>query len=119
MRQQIYDLLIMDLRIPNRIDQGATDAAGSNLLREVTSRPQYKLPHHIVGITAHDNLRMTEVPTFAEQLWPLLYYDNATDGWSRQLANKIKHIINSNNYLRYSDGQTYETDSNHNCFGHR
>jgi nucleoside phosphorylase/CheY-like chemotaxis protein len=105
-----FDLLILDLRIPNRLGELAEATEGANLLREITSRSKYQRPYHIIGITAFDDSFKNFESLFADQLWVLLKFDQTSDGWSRQLVNKLKYLLASKESLRYSDGETYEVD---------
>jgi len=110
MEKERFDLLILDLRIPNRLGELATASEGSNLLRELSNRPKYQKPYHIIGITAYDDSFADSEQLFSEHLWALLKFDITTGDWSRQLTNKLKYLWGSRGLLRYSDGQSYEVD---------
>lgn len=110
LEKERFDLLILDLRIPNRVGDEPDAREGANLLREVTARPKFKRPYHIIGVTAYDDSLEETSALFADQLWILLKYDPVSDGWSKQLANKVNYLLNSRQLLRFSDGQTYEVD---------
>ena len=105
-----FDLLILDLRIPNRLGGTAEAKEGADLLREITARPKYHRPYHIIGITAFDDSFNESSALFDEQLWILLKYDLTSDAWSKKLGNKIRYLLGSKELLRFSDGSSYETD---------
>jgi CheY-like chemotaxis protein len=110
MQQVNFDLLVLDIQIPLRIDQNASREVGLELLREISTRPIFKCPYHIIGITAYDDIHEEIGPAFMEQLWVLLKYDPTSDGWARQLRNKVEYLNRSKRLLRHSDGLVYETD---------
>lgn len=105
-----FDLLILDIRIPTRIEDAASSDAGLLLLSEIIRRSKYKRPLQIIGITAYDDSEALAKPEFSEHLWGLLRYDSTTDLWEQQLRNKLEHLISSKQLLRHSDGETYEMD---------
>ncbi|MCA0301880.1 MAG: histidine kinase [Proteobacteria bacterium] len=110
LEREQYDLLIVDLRIPNRIGEPAEAAQGAELLREVCARDKYHRPYHIIGITAYSESYESSFELFSDQVWAILRYDIKEDGWARQLRNKLSYLLSSKQLLRFSDGKTYETD---------
>src|SRR4051812_33149191 len=57
MSRQKYDLLILDIAIPERVDQEPRPDGGIRLLEEITEEDRYILPEHIIGLTAYPDLQ--------------------------------------------------------------
>lgn len=112
LRRAAFDLLILDLHIPLRLEQGdgAAPGVGRELLREMMARAIYRRPAHIVGLTAYDGAADEAASIFSEHLWSLLRYEASSDGWADQLKRKVEHIIRTKEIARYTDGETFEAD---------
>lgn len=105
-----YDLLLLDLHLPNRIDGDATNNGGIELLRSISQRATFNLPYHVIGITAYEDAYNEGLPEFNRQIWCVLKYDPALKDWADQLKLKVEYLLKSKEQLRYSDGETFETD---------
>jgi nucleoside phosphorylase len=87
-----YDLLILDIALPERADGLPKPLAGIDLLEELIARDIYQKPREIVGLTAFTEVREQASRRFAEDLWLVIQYDPASDIWADQLRRKIQHI---------------------------
>ena len=80
LKQKQYDLMILDIALPERADQVPAPEAGIALLQEVIDRDkQYYRPREIVGLTAFSNIREQAAKRFAEDLWSVIQYDPGSD----------------------------------------
>src|SRR3569833_2753039 len=52
LKRNVYDLLVLDIALPDRADLDTNADAGLELLREVCERQGYNRPKQIVGLTA-------------------------------------------------------------------
>lgn len=87
-----FDLVILDVALPIRDQDEPTRDAGLSLLREIQTRPGYQVPHHIIGLTSYQDIYTDVADHFAAHLWSVLLYDPSSEGWSDQLAAKLRHI---------------------------
>lgn len=96
LRTHTYDLLILDIMIPNRIDQMPLKDGGLHLLQELNDRPEiFNMPSHIIAITEHDDI----FPKFQQKLSQekiifVKYYATTTD-WIAEIQTPIKRLISS------------------------
>lgn len=88
-----YDLLIIDISLPERPQDPPSPEGGVKLLEEIVERDVYLQPREIVGLTAYSDVRDKASIRFSEDLWLVLQYDPTSEGWGEQLARKIRHII--------------------------
>jgi nucleoside phosphorylase len=87
-----YDLLILDIALPDRADTLPTTDGGIALLAEIAERPAYKKPREIIGLTAYPEVFLSASAKFAEELWHVIQFDTSSESWATQLKRKIKYI---------------------------
>lgn len=88
-----YDLLILDVALPEWADVPPSPDVGLALLKEISGRRRYQLPRHIVGLTAYADAFNQALPQFAGQLWHVIQYDPIASDWVEQIQRKIKYIL--------------------------
>ena len=93
LRASRYDLMVLDITLPERRDEEATPYGGIALFEEVLRRDMYMTPQHIVGLTAFDEVVEGAARRFADDLWSVIKYDITSDEWERQLGGKMRHIL--------------------------
>jgi len=93
LRANTYDLLILDIALPDRADALPSPDGGIRLLAEILDRDIYRQPREVVGLTAFADIRETAGPMFAEELWTVIQYDPTTLAWEDQLRRKVRHIL--------------------------
>jgi nucleoside phosphorylase/CheY-like chemotaxis protein len=91
-----YDLMVLDLALPEREEDDPERDGGVRLLRDITTRPQrYCVPRYIIGLTAFQELRDGLAGVFEENLWPLLHYDPSSSDWIDRIKNQVRHALAS------------------------
>lgn len=85
LRRQVYDLMLLDIELPNLVGRPGSRRAGIDLLDELELRDEYKRPKFIVGITAHEDLSTEYASEFSSRVVSLLQFDAAVDIWVQQL----------------------------------
>ena len=88
-----YDLLVLDISLPEKSDEIPAPDGGITLLEELVQRDIYCKPSHIVGLTAYSSILEQAGPRFEEDLWLVILYEPNSDAWLIQLRNKIRHIL--------------------------
>lgn len=88
-----YDLLVLDIALPERSNELPSPDGGIRLLEEVLERDIYNKPRDIVGLTAFPDIRESAGRRFAEDLWLVIQYDPSADSWEEQLRRKVRHIL--------------------------
>lgn len=90
---RFFDLLILDLSLPNTADQEPSSLAGLALLDEISEREILKTPGHIVGLSAYRDEIADATQRMCKELWSLVYFDLSSDEWSVSLKGKVDHIV--------------------------
>jgi nucleoside phosphorylase/CheY-like chemotaxis protein len=93
LKTRIYDIVVLDVALPERADLPTAPDAGLALLREICERPGFNKPKHIVGLTAYDDILQRAAPIFERELWVMVQYDPTSVDWSEQLERKFRYII--------------------------
>jgi nucleoside phosphorylase len=94
--QKVFDLLILDIQIPNRFDQLPIRDGGLKLFQEIKRNKKYFLPQHIIGITAYEESYHEVEPEFSEQLLAVVRYCESSNEWAIKIRRQTENIINSN-----------------------
>jgi nucleoside phosphorylase/CheY-like chemotaxis protein len=90
--KEIYDLLILDIALPDHADTQPAPEGGIALFKEVCERPQLNKPKHIVGLTAYPEALLQASPPFDRELWRVIQYDPGTLEWVEQLKRKLRYL---------------------------
>ena len=92
LRVNSYDLLVLDIALPDRAEDLPSPEGGIDLFEEILSRDLYLKPREVVGLTAFSDVRDRVGPRFAEDLWDVILYDPSSTAWAEQLQRKIRYI---------------------------
>lgn len=109
-RQHLYDLLVLDLRLPNRIGDTPQDMAGCEFIKELNTSTTLLRPYHIIGLTAYEDILEKADPFFEEELWRIIKYDTRTNNWRRQLTSKLQYLVTSKKALLKTDATRHIYD---------
>jgi nucleoside phosphorylase/CheY-like chemotaxis protein len=93
LRENQYDLMILDISLPERPESLPAPDGGIKLLEEVLERDIYSKPREVVGLTAFSDVLESAGRRFAEDLWQVVQYDSTDDTWVQQLQRKIRYIL--------------------------
>jgi nucleoside phosphorylase/CheY-like chemotaxis protein len=92
LKENQYDLLILDIALPDRAEDAPTPSGGIKLLEEVLERDSFLKPREVVGLTAFSEVLENAGRRFAEDLWLVIHFDPTSDNWAEQLNRKLKYI---------------------------
>ena len=93
LRKEVYDLLILDLLVPQLKDDPEDDREnGPKFLTELYKDPEFKIPRHILGLTEHGDEYQNWKSYYGESGWMLIKYNQAGNDWANILRNKVSHI---------------------------
>ncbi|WP_264531547.1 response regulator [Flavobacterium sp. N502540] len=105
-----YDLLILDLVLPNDFGDNETPENGIEFLNEISLDPNKKRPFHIIGISGYSEFIDKFSHEFKKNLWYLIEYAENEEEWKDILRNKIEYLINSKNELKSGNEIEYDFD---------
>jgi nucleoside phosphorylase/CheY-like chemotaxis protein len=92
LREKHYDLMILDIALPEKKDSDPVADGGVKLLAEVAKRTTYKKPREIIGLTAYPDVFLEALPKFNDELWHVIQFDATSELWADQLKRKVKYI---------------------------
>ena len=104
--RQRFDLLVLDIAIPQRADLEVDRSAGMQLLEDVLEEGSnvFRVPTHVVGITAYEDIYEAVSGRFASRLLTVLLYDPASTEWSTALQARTRHITRA---MKAQDSDLY------------
>jgi CheY-like chemotaxis protein len=105
-----FDLLILDLSLPERFGNDPEPDGGAKFLEEINSDPEIIPPFHILGLTAFSDLKTKYSEKFSEQLWHLIIYETQYNNWQIQLNNYINYLIKSKAEIKDPSNIKYDYD---------
>ncbi|MBV5284050.1 MAG: hypothetical protein JZU53_16630 [Paludibacter sp.] len=109
LKNTYYDLLILDIAIPNRKSEIVDLEGGIKLLHEILVRDKYKIPAHIIGLTAREDIITKAAAEFGSQVLSVIQYSLTDIEWQAQLLNGVEQRISSK-LSSYLTEQTYDYD---------
>lgn len=89
MRIKAYDLVILDMVIPELEGEEACHTGGVDFLDEIDNNNSVLRPLQIIGLTEYETEYNTQQAQFRDRLWHLLYYSQKQLDWKRQLKDKV------------------------------
>lgn len=104
-----YDLLIIDIAIPDRRDREAQANGGVELLEDIAEQSDYIVPDHIIGLSAFEELVQASHEVFARRDWHVIHYDPASEAWQMQIKAKAEHLIAATRSKQHAEPD-YESD---------
>ncbi len=87
------DLLVLDIALPDFEDGTPTSLAGFSLLEEVIRNNRFKMPAHVIGLTALSEVYDEAAAKFGSELWSVLRYERTSVEWAELLAAKVRHLL--------------------------
>lgn len=110
LKENDYDILLLDIQVPNRFGDEPWRDGGVRLLKELIGTERYRRPTHIIGITSYDDIFEEFSTEFSEQLWAVVNCGDNSSNWVQQISNKIKYVIDLKKGLRIPLRTKYEYD---------
>ncbi|MBZ9775380.1 hypothetical protein [Mesorhizobium sp. CO1-1-8] len=95
LRRSKFDLLILDLVIPNTKTDDPKADGGKLLLRDINGRPGFIHPTYIIGLTSFDDARENSTIDFNRGLWTIIKFDRSSSDWIDMIRSRIRYIQSS------------------------
>mgnify|MGYP003627736920 CR=1 FL=1 len=89
-----FDLLILDLLIPNWPEEEPHEQHSVDLLNELNCSDELKRPAKIIGITAEKSGLTNTVEQFEIQTWQVIQYENSCTNWVTKIENCVNYLNN-------------------------
>lgn len=92
MREQTYDLVILDMVIPELEDEEPSHSAGAEFLTEIYVNQDIHLPLQVIGLTEYEAEFDRQKEEFRDRLWYLLFYSQSKLEWKKMLKVKVLQL---------------------------
>lgn len=92
MREQAYDLVILDMVIPELEDEEPSHTAGAEFLTEINENQDIHLPLQVIGLTEYEAEFNKQKEEFRDRLWYLLFYSQSKLEWKKMLKAKVRQL---------------------------
>lgn len=101
MRVKTYDLVILDMVIPELEGEEASRTGGVDFLDEIENNDSVQKPLQIIGLTEYETEYNSQQAQFRDRLWHLLYYSLSQLDWKKQLKDKVLQLAKmKDNFIR-------------------
>lgn len=90
MSENMFELLVLDISLPTRIDQEIRHEGGLDLLQELLERDGLQMPAGIVGITGFEDAESRGRERFPAV--PIVRYEVESDRWAGVLKGMIQQL---------------------------
>lgn len=92
LRNNSYDILILDLNLPNFEGEECEDESGMLLFKEINrSSKLYNKPADIIIMTAYDNLKEKYEEEIQKGLFSIIKFDSSEEEWKEKLNNRLQY----------------------------
>lgn len=92
LRSSRYDLMVLDVVLPNRLGEAPKQDGGVELLRELMTRDQLFRPRYILGLTAYPDVFQAAAGEFAANTWAIVQYTENDNSWHDPIRQLARHI---------------------------
>ena len=101
MREKTYDLVILDMVIPELEGEEASRTAGVEFLNEIYDNDSVQKPLQIIGLTEYEAEYNQQQAQVRDRLWHRLYYSQSKIDWKKQLKDKVLQLAKmKENFIR-------------------
>ncbi|HBG04414.1 MAG TPA: hypothetical protein DDY22_02385 [Geobacter sp.] len=90
-----YNLVLLDVVLPNFDNEAPKVQHGLDLLREIHEADYIKTPNYIVGLTGFLEVATETKQLFEDLMWTLVHYETENNQWRKTLENIVLHILKS------------------------
>ena len=89
MRDVAYDLVILDMVIPELEGDEPSRTGGADFLTEIYENDDIKRPLQVIGLTEYEEEFSQQKEEFRDRLWYLLFYSQRDMKWRKALKDKV------------------------------
>ncbi|MHB9678408.1 phosphorylase family protein [Lactococcus lactis] len=94
-----YDLLILDINLPNRLGESPIEGNGASLLDRIKNNEKFLEPSYVVGLTAYEDEWRNSDDIFKSNFTELIRYDISSEQWKDNLRRKIERFLSKENTI--------------------
>ena len=82
------NIMILDLYLPIRFEDGAVRDGGKRLIEELSSSRRYKYPNYVISLSQHPE-QTQEFKEFTDEIHKYINYDTSNDEWMIELKKYL------------------------------
>jgi len=105
-----FDLLILDLNLPNRIGDDPLPENGGDFIKELKKSVRFIKPGNIIGLSAYDESIKDYKLSFEDDLWGIVKYEDDSNSWSKTINDKLNYLIQSKQDILSNLNSSYDYD---------
>lgn len=90
--RQFYDLLILDVLLPQRAEDDPDPKSAVAILTEIAETSRLKKPRHIIGLTAYEEAEREVARDFEQRAWVLIRTSEDSDSWLETIESAARYI---------------------------
>ena len=109
LKRSHFDLLILDMNIPARVDQHSKMVGGTEVARVLYERGDYNIPSNVIGLSAYAEGVAEAEKGFSNPLWKIVRYAADESDWKNTIQAAVRHIQKEWRYPPVNDGNTFHT----------
>lgn len=103
-----FDLMILDIQLPQRAGQDVKKYGGTDLLAEIYDDTRLLLPTQIILLTEFEDSFNALKILFEDKMVPLVKYDQYSEVWKNILVDTALHLIETQNRIDAYNKENYE-----------
>ena len=104
--QNQYDLLILDLVIPERRGDDSNANNSINILEGLRINKRYKIPYFIIGLTSYND----KIEEYESSFLKLIQYEQNTNKWEREIIFILEFLSITRSHYRELNPTSYDYD---------
>ena len=93
LKYENFDLLILDLNMPENMASDASEMSGFDLIDELIKTKQFNTPNYVCILTEYDNLKEAYISQKFDYIFPVTKYSSTSKEWEERLKSKVKYIL--------------------------
>jgi len=92
LKQTYFDLLIIDMNLPDRVGEAPNVGGGVGLLKRISRGSDVRLPEHIIGLTSNLEALAASREEFAARSWFVEEVGPSHTTWKLRLIEKVQYL---------------------------
>lgn len=92
LKDNYFDLLIIDMYLPNRIGEAPNLSGGVDLLKRISRGTDVQLPEHIIGLTSNLEALAASQEDFSARSWFVEEVGPSKTTWKLRLMEKLQYL---------------------------
>ncbi len=110
LKRKKFDLLILDINIPSRIDDVVREGAGLDVIRFIRDNDAAIAPTITLCLTAYDDAVAAAERELGFQFWKLVKFSYEERSWRQTVLDALQYLGKTTKPPFYNDGNTYHND---------